>query len=360
VPSSSAGNLTSRWHVRSPTVGRLAGCSAVSRGFGVLDAIQRWDFPLTSDKIQVLADTPADLERVAVRGAAARARSATARIVRPYVPIGYALMTLPSPEPPSNRLRPDQASGPQHVLTDSAPAAPEAATPLVLVADRGAARSGLYDSSSRCLSSDVGCTRGRRTVAHSRGGGRGADRRRRGSGRHLYRAFLANPRRTPTGTAPNDSAAAAVIEMLFRQGLLQQPISIDDMAEGASWNGLARRALLVVRIEGTSRQPVRLVCYARRPTTLSRYADVAEAFAHHASLALGAVTERDNLNQAVAARHRVGLAQGILMTRRRLTAEQAFTLLRRESQNTHVKLRTIAQTVIQTGDLPVGTETEAI
>jgi hypothetical protein len=148
--------------------------------------------------------------------------------------------------------------------------------------------------------------------------------------------------------------------MLFRQGLLQQPISIDDMAEGASWNGLARRALLVVRIEGTSRQPVRLVCYARRPTTLSRYADVAEAFAHHASLALGAVTERDNLNQAVAARHRVGLAQGILMTRRRLTAEQAFTLLRRESQNTHVKLRTIAQTVIQTGDLPVGTETEAI
>jgi hypothetical protein len=36
----------------------------------------------------------------------------------------------------------------------------------------------------------------------------------------------------PTGTAPDDSAAAAVIEMLFRQGLFQQPISIDDMAEG--------------------------------------------------------------------------------------------------------------------------------
>jgi AmiR/NasT family two-component response regulator len=58
--------------------------------------------------------------------------------------------------------------------------------------------------------------------------------------------------------------------------------------------------------------------------------------------------------RAVAARHRVGLAQGILMTGRRLTAEEAFALLKRESQNTHVKLRTIAQTVIQTGDLPVG------
>jgi AmiR/NasT family two-component response regulator len=39
------------------------------------------------------------------------------------------------------------------------------------------------------------------------------------------------------------------------------------------------------------------------------------------------------------------------MTRRQLAAGQAFTLLRRESQNTHVKLRTIAQTVIQTGDI---------
>ncbi len=59
------------------------------------------------------------------------------------------------------------------------------------------------------------------------------------------------------------------------------------------------------------------------------------------------------MNQAVAAWHRVGLAQRILMTRRQLKADQAFALLKRESQNTHVKLRTIAQTVIQAGDLPV-------
>jgi hypothetical protein len=163
----------------------------------------------------------------------------------------------------------------------------------------------------------------------------------------------------PSDAASDESATAAVIEMLFRQGLLQQPISIDDPAEGASWDVVGRRALLVVRIAGTSRQPVRLVWYATRPATLSPYADLAEVFAHHASLALEAVMERDNLNRAVAARHRVGLAQGILMTRRQLTADQAFALLKRESQNTHLKLRAIAQTVIQTGDLPVGTKTEA-
>ena len=163
----------------------------------------------------------------------------------------------------------------------------------------------------------------------------------------------------PSDAAPDDSAAAAVIEMLFREGLLQQPISIDDLAEGASRLSLGWRALLVVGIEGRPRQPVRLVWHATRPASLSPYADLAEAFAQIAGLAWGAVAERDNLNRAVVARHRVGLAQGILMTRRQLAADEAFTLLRRESQNTNVKLRTIAQTVIQTGDLPVGTESEA-
>ena len=141
-------------------------------------------------------------------------------------------MTLPSPELPSNRLRPGQVSGPRHVLTDSAPALPEAATRLLVqmpptAASRDLAYTGLW----RCQPADVGCIRRRRIVAHSRGRSRGADRRRRGGGRHAYRALLANPRRTPSDAAPDDSATAAVIEMLFRQGLLQQPISIDDPAE---------------------------------------------------------------------------------------------------------------------------------
>ena len=94
-----------------------------------------------------------------------------------------------------------------------------------------------------------------------------------------------------------------MIEMLFRQGLLQQSFSIDDPAESASWDVVGRRALLVVRIEGAPRRAVRLVWHATGPATLSPYADLAEAFARHASLALGAVVERDNLNRAVAARH---------------------------------------------------------
>jgi ANTAR domain len=131
----------------------------------------------------------------------------------------------------------------------------------------------------------------------------------------------------------------------------------NDLAE-ASGDGLGWRALLVAAIAGSPRQSVRLMWYATRPATLSPYMEVAEAFAHLASLALRAVKERDNLNRAAVARHRVGLAQGLLMTRRQLTADQAFTLLQRQSQNSHVKLRTIAQTVIQTGDLPANGESK--
>jgi hypothetical protein len=171
---------------------------------------------------------------------------------------------------------------------------------------------------------------------------------------HLWQTLAARS----SGAAPDDSAAAAVMETLFRQGLPQQPTSIDD-PEGVSWHGVGRRALLVVGIQGAPREPVRLVWYATDPGILSPYADLAEAFAHYASLALGAANERDNLNRAVSARHRVGMAQGILMTRRHLAAGDAFALLKRESQNTHVKLRTIAQRVIQTGDLPAAKESEA-
>jgi hypothetical protein len=250
---------------------------------------------------------------------------------------------LPSPEPP-NRLRPDQASGPQHVLTDSTPAPPEAAArplwqmPLTAAPQDLAYTTALAAACRRMWAApDVAALW--HTVVDEAVALIAAD----GAAVVTYtERFWRTLAARPSDAAPDDSAAAAVIEMLLRQGLLQQPISIDDLAESASWNGLARRVLLVVRIEGTSRQPA----------TLSPYADVAETLAHHAGWALETVTERDNFNQAVASRHRVGLAQGILMTRR-LTAEQAFTLLQRRSQNTHVKLRTIAQTVIQTGDLPV-------
>ena len=54
-------------------------------------------------------------------------------------------MSLPSPELPSNGLRPGQVSGPRHVLTDSALALPEVARrPLVQMPPTAASRDLAY------------------------------------------------------------------------------------------------------------------------------------------------------------------------------------------------------------------------
>lgn len=62
--------------------------------------------------------------------------------------------------------------------------------------------------------------------------------------------------------------------------------------------------------------------------------------------------QAENLRQALATRELIGQAQGILMERERVTAEQAFDILRRASQHLNVKLREVAQGLIDTGEKP--------
>lgn len=80
--------------------------------------------------------------------------------------------------------------------------------------------------------------------------------------------------------------------------------------------------------------------------------DTAERIGAHASIALFHLRDAEHLWKAIDARHMVGQAQGILMERFNISAEAAFSLLRRLSQEGHVKLRLIAEQVIQTRTLP--------
>jgi AmiR/NasT family two-component response regulator len=48
----------------------------------------------------------------------------------------------------------------------------------------------------------------------------------------------------------------------------------------------------------------------------------------------------------------VGQAQGILMERERITADRAFDVLRRVSQHMNIKLREVAETLVETGESP--------
>lgn len=82
-------------------------------------------------------------------------------------------------------------------------------------------------------------------------------------------------------------------------------------------------------------------------------------FATLAGIALGSAEEREddekrfgNLEQALRTRELIGQAQGILMERERVTADQAFEVLRRASQHMNLKLREVAQTLVETGETP--------
>jgi hypothetical protein len=60
----------------------------------------------------------------------------------------------------------------------------------------------------------------------------------------------------------------------------------------------------------------------------------------------------DDLQGALASREVIGQAQGILIERERITADQAFDILRRASQHLNLKLRDVAQTLVDTGENP--------
>jgi GAF domain-containing protein len=78
----------------------------------------------------------------------------------------------------------------------------------------------------------------------------------------------------------------------------------------------------------------------------------ARLLAVHAGTALVAAQQQENLWQAVDARKLIGQAQGMLMERFGLDTDQAFAVLLRYSQDHNLKLRTVAEQLIERRELP--------
>ena len=76
-------------------------------------------------------------------------------------------------------------------------------------------------------------------------------------------------------------------------------------------------------------------------------------FASHAAVAYAGSQKKSGLVRAVETRQLIGQAQGILMERKKITADEAFALLVAASQSTNVKLREVADALVRSGELPV-------
>ena len=98
--------------------------------------------------------------------------------------------------------------------------------------------------------------------------------------------------------------------------------------------------------------------YGIEPDAFSDEArEIGLILAAHASVAAGAVRERDalqdlaqNLNKALLSRDVIGQAKGILMERLKITPEDAFDVLRRSSNRLNEKLHAVALSLAETGE----------
>ena len=123
------------------------------------------------------------------------------------------------------------------------------------------------------------------------------------------------------------------------------------------WAGLVAeagiRSLLSVRMYTSETVVGTLNLYSLRPNAFDTDdQDVAHILARHAAVALASARKLENLWQAVDARKRIGQAQGMLMERFDLNSDQAFAVLLRYSQDNNIKLRAVADLLIETRSLP--------
>jgi transcriptional regulator with GAF, ATPase, and Fis domain len=73
---------------------------------------------------------------------------------------------------------------------------------------------------------------------------------------------------------------------------------------------------------------------------------LARLFATHSAIALGHAHERDSLNEGLQTRKVIGQAIGILMERYEINEDRAFAFLVRASSHRNIKLRAIAQELV--------------
>jgi GAF domain-containing protein len=140
----------------------------------------------------------------------------------------------------------------------------------------------------------------------------------------------------------------------------QESFVVEDIKADPRWPKWGPRA---AELGLTSILSVRLFTDERTYGALNMYSSVvrdydseqvamAKIVGAHASAALATARKEQDVWAAVDSRHLIGQAQGILMERFSLDAEQAFSVLRRYSQHHNRKLREVARELVETRELP--------
>jgi GAF domain-containing protein len=149
-----------------------------------------------------------------------------------------------------------------------------------------------------------------------------------------------------TGTGPCLAAAKS-----------QEVIRIEDVTTDPRWPSFATnateagvRSMLCLPLHVDTTTFGTLSLYAESPRAFKDVTEsVARVLAVLAAITLSESRGRSNLQRALESRDLIGQAKGIIMQARRVTADEAFALLVRRSQETNTKLVDVAEAVVTTG-----------
>jgi GAF domain-containing protein len=153
----------------------------------------------------------------------------------------------------------------------------------------------------------------------------------------------------------SETGQGPCLDALFEQ----ETVRVDDLATEARWpelsarvEELGARSMVCFQLFVTGKTLGSLDVLATEPEAFGDESErVGLLFASHAAIALAGAQQLDGVRSALVSRDVIGQAKGILMERFKITADEAFLLLTRVSQETNRKLRDVADDLTHTGTL---------
>jgi GAF domain-containing protein len=178
---------------------------------------------------------------------------------------------------------------------------------------------------------------------------------------------IARQRKTAQSAAASSERARLfdVLQSETRQGpcldalFEQERVRVDDLATDERWPALSARveelgarSMVCFQLFVTGNTLGSLDVLATDPGAFGDESErVGLLFASHAAIALADAQELEDVRSALINRDVIGQAKGILMERFKITADQAFLLLTKASQQSNRKLHVIAADLAHTGTL---------
>ncbi|SNS14278.1 GAF domain-containing protein [Geodermatophilus saharensis] len=170
-------------------------------------------------------------------------------------------------------------------------------------------------------------------------------------------------------TSDDRAARADLLQYELEQGPCldaiweQETFQIDDMTADERYprwtravsEGTGIRSSLSLQLftDADERSLGALNLYSPRPGAFDPETRAeALAFAAQAAVALRSAQIEEHLRSGMVTRNLIGMAQGILIERLKLTPDQAFAVLSRLSMETNTKLREVARRLVETGEIP--------